>query len=332
MCIRLHNGGMEKTVEEVRREAWSDYWGSGALHSCVTSYQDNYTGAIAEFWKRSVKGLHAGSRVLDLATGNGALPLLLSKWTSGIRVDAVDLAELAPGSNRPAPTLDITFHAGVAMEQLPFADATFDMVVSQFGIEYARWPEAVVEATRVGTSPGRVAFLLHHADSVLVKVGRAELHAQEILLQEGGLFDVARDVMPLIAMVRRHAPDVRDEATALATKARYNDAMTRVSLAIRDSIAPDLLVETRAWIHGLLAGITREGADRELEVLDARRRALVFGAVRTSALVDHALDSEGIQRLLDFLRVARPLHQVSCEPIVQREGILGWGVTVRPDT
>ena len=160
-----------KDDDDTRRQAWSAYWAQGALHSCTGSFDARYSGAIGDFWDTFFADLAQEERVLDLATGNGALPQRL--WeregtTEGLRIDAVDLAALAPPWYRPDVHRGITFRSGVAMEALPYPDGTFDRVTSQFGLEYARRPEALSECVRVSRPGGSLAFVLQ------VLVGGAE--------------------------------------------------------------------------------------------------------------------------------------------------------------
>lgn len=300
------------------------------MHSCATSFDGNYAGAIALFWRSCLQSLRAGDRVLDLATGNGALPLFMreTQVARGIRVDAVDLAEVAPTWHDPALQPEINFHSGVAMERLPFPDATFDLVTSQYGLEYARWPEAVHESIRVCKPKATVAFVMHHADSILVRVARAELRGQRLLLEAGGLLDSARDVMPWIARARSRGemqiPNASD------SKERYNQAMLRIGLEIDSSIAPDLLIESRHWVHALLSAINAPDSGPQLLALASRRQMLQAAELRTAELVAHALDYDQADQLIDELRVGFPRHKVSSEPITQEEGILGWGVIAEP--
>ena len=106
--------------ESARRAAWSAYWATGGLHSCVGSFGGNYGGAIGGFWRNVFSRLPATPvRALDLATGNGAIPLMLweQRGQGGLlTVDAVDLAQLAPSWHRADQHAGIRFHAGVAME------------------------------------------------------------------------------------------------------------------------------------------------------------------------------------------------------------------------
>ena len=324
---------MDNALQNERKQAWSSYWAGGALHSCIGSYAGNYVGAIGDFWQARFGGLRVGSRVLDLATGNGALPLFLQERTGaegGVRIDAVDLAEVAPPWLQPSRHPGITFHTGVAMEDLPFIDQSFDLVVSQFGLEYAQWPQALHEILRVGKPDGSVALVMHHADSVLVKVGKAELANQQLLLEADGLLNAVDAIVPWMARARSGAADLQNNAEALACRQRYNQAMNRLAEGIEASPAPDLLIESRAWAHGLVSGVSGMDPGQQLSLLADYREAMRAAALRTSEMVEHALDQTQISGLLDVFREHRPGHDAACQPISQEEGVLGWGVVIAP--
>ena len=326
---------MNDAVKKDRKEAWSSYWAGGALHSCIGSYVGNYAGAIGDFWQARFQGLRTGYRVLDLATGNGALPLLLHEHAGAgkkLRIDAVDLAEVAPTWLQPSRHPDITFHTGIAMEDLPFMNQSFDLIVSQFGLEYARWPQALREILRVGKAEGSVALVLHHADSVLVRVGKAELANQQLLLEADGLLHAAGAIIPWIARARSGATDMQGNADALDCRQHYNQAMNRLAEEIETSPVPDLLIESRAWAHGLVSGANGTDPGQQLSLLADYREAMRAASLRTSEMVEHALDQARMSGLLDFFREHRPGHEMACAPISQQEGILGWGVAIAPAT
>jgi len=115
------------------------------------------TGAAEEFVARLA--LPAGTRVLDVATGTGNLALPLAR--SGCIVTGVDIAPnlLDQASARAAAeNLTIAFDEGDA-EALPYADASFDAVVTMFGAMFAPRPELVAaEFARVLKPGGTLAM------------------------------------------------------------------------------------------------------------------------------------------------------------------------------
>lgn len=322
---------MDTATRCTRQQAWDSYWKAGALHSCVGSYGGNYAGSVATFWESRFSALKDGDRILDLATGNGALPQLLLERTGktlAVQVDAVDIAAISPGWHDPARHSALRFHAGVAMESLPFRDASFDLVISQYGLEYAQWPVALAEALRVCKPRGTAAFVLHHADSVLVQVGRAELANHHVLLADDGLLAAAKDVLPLIARARAgHA--MTGDAQAAASRQRYNEAMTAIAGAIESSPVPDLLVQARETIHALLANTTGEWSEA-LASLGRYRADLEAAALRTGEMIDQALDDGRLAAMRASALDLRPDWILQAEPITQEQGILGWGVVLGP--
>ncbi len=115
------------------------------------------SGSAEEFAQRLA--FPKGTRVLDIATGTGNLALPLAR--SGCIVTGVDIATnlLEQADARAAAEkLNIDFDEGDA-ERLPYADASFDAVVTMFGAMFAPRPELVAsEMARVLKPGGRLAM------------------------------------------------------------------------------------------------------------------------------------------------------------------------------
>jgi SAM-dependent methyltransferase len=105
-------------------------------------------------------GVGAGESVLDVGTGTGVVAISAAR--AGARVTALDLSpdllEQARENGRIAQHEDIVWVEGDA-EALPYPDASFDVVLSQFGHIFAPRPDVVIaEMRRVLKPNGRVAF------------------------------------------------------------------------------------------------------------------------------------------------------------------------------
>jgi SAM-dependent methyltransferase len=103
--------------------------------------------------------VRAGQRVLDAACGTGVVSITAARI--GARVTGLDLTpdllERARENSRLA-NLDIEWREG-DVEQLPFDEGTFDVVMSQFGHMFAPRPEvAIGEMLRVLKPGGMIAF------------------------------------------------------------------------------------------------------------------------------------------------------------------------------
>lgn len=141
---------VETDVLSVRTKAT---WMAGDFGKIALSYAPG----AAQFVGRM--SLRRGERVLDVATGTGNLAIPAAR--TGARVTGIDIApnliEQAEAWARDEG-LTITFEEGNA-EQLPYADGSFDTVISMFGVMFApRADEAAAELVRVTRSGGRIAL------------------------------------------------------------------------------------------------------------------------------------------------------------------------------
>ncbi|MCB1569250.1 MAG: methyltransferase domain-containing protein [Xanthomonadales bacterium] len=319
---------MQTTLEpvEARRRAWSSYWQGGALHSCPSSFSGNYQGAIGALWRDLADQLRPPLRVLDLGTGNGALPKLLWQHLNGSQdlvIDAVDLAQLRPDWHDAGKFPGIHFHPGVAMETLPFASQSFDCAVSQYGIEYAQRPRVFDEVLRVTKPTAQLLFVMHHADGELVRVAQEESGHQAWLLASGGLLEAAAEVLPWIARARQ-GQSLAGVPEAEAARQRYNQLMGQLQQRAQMSSVPDLLNEVGAWLHRLLA----HGQNTAPSALRQAEQQLEQARFRTEELVACALDSEQIGSIADHFRSARPSARVLVDTVRQDDRVLGWSLRV----
>jgi SAM-dependent methyltransferase len=128
-------------------------WTSGDFGRIAKGYE---RGA-GEFIVRL--GLEPAERVLDVACGTGNLALPAAR--AGASVTGIDIAPnliAQAQANADAEGLPITFEVGNA-EQLPYANGTFDTVVTMFGAMFAARPErAAAELLRVTRPGGRIAM------------------------------------------------------------------------------------------------------------------------------------------------------------------------------
>jgi ubiquinone/menaquinone biosynthesis C-methylase UbiE len=103
--------------------------------------------------------LRAGQKVLDVAAGNGNVSLAAARrWCDVVATDYVPALLERARERAEAERLKIEFREADA-EALPFADASFDVVVSTFGVMFtADHDRAAAELIRVCARGGKIGL------------------------------------------------------------------------------------------------------------------------------------------------------------------------------
>jgi ubiquinone/menaquinone biosynthesis C-methylase UbiE len=177
--------------------AWSLYWSEDRLYSCVAQSSDEDQKVLNKLWQGFSQELEPNSRVLDLATGNGAVADALLSVNSALQVDAVDKASIDPKKflKEHGNLLNVNFHGDTDIFDLSFKPSTFDAITSQFGIEYAGLTEASVQVLRYLKVAGRFQFVVHHAQSGIILSSSNKIVELEQLTQQSGILETLIKVL-----------------------------------------------------------------------------------------------------------------------------------------
>ena len=319
-----------------RSAVWTRHWATGAAHSCPGTYGELYGGEIATFWREVLFPLQRDQHVLDIATGNGALPRLLLGQHYEIEVDAIDIAAVEPSwilDLPPAHRHRVRFHPGQAAEALPFPAGRFDLVISQYGLEYSDLSRSVPELLRVLVPAGRIALLLHHADSRPVRLAAVELAHIEWLQSPQGLLRAAEAMFEPLS--RATTPEGRAslsaDPAAEATRVHFNAAQDTLKARVVQfgSDGADVLFETQDAVTQMFGLALQEGARLARDRFQAVLTTLSDAQLRLDELRRHALPADGLDELLKRLRSAG--RQVSAGTTYDGKHLMGWHVRSTPE-
>ena len=208
----------------------------------ASAYESLFVPALFGQWAPRVAdaaGIGPGQRVLDVACGTGVLTREVASRV-GPTGEAVGM-DPAPGmievARRAAPSIEC--HQGVA-ESLPFGDASFDAVVSQFGLMFfSNRRQALREMLRVLKPGGRVAM------AVWDSLEHIPAYAAEVDLLHRTAGAAAADAL--------RAPFVLGDTTELAALCSESgmpsaDISTHRGTAQFPSIRAMLEADLRGWL------------------------------------------------------------------------------------
>ena len=223
---------------------------------------------VDRHWAEFADGLAAQAQVIDLGCGAGILGRILLGRRSDLSVRGVDWAAV------PAiPVPKLTIHPHVRMEDLPFADESFDAAISLFGIEYGNIASIARELRRVLKPGAAYSFLVHHAESEIRREGGARRQALQTILtgkmkalflasdmrgleQQRRLLKEQFPAEPLIDLVgdhlRRNIFRTRVEREAMWQEL-VNGLGPEISLLMHLEQSAKSSVELGAWLSSLLS-------------------------------------------------------------------------------
>jgi ubiquinone/menaquinone biosynthesis C-methylase UbiE len=171
-----------------RADDWDVYW-RGTHDNAAHREGGPQESVLAAFWEgffgKHRRALAAG-RMLDLACGNGAVTGYARRVmpdSRGYCADYSSSALLELIKRYPGSRCVVT-----DARHVPFPERSFDLVVSQFGVEYAG-PDALLEAARLVAPGGSLGVVLHLHGGGIYRECATNLEAVEAIQRS--------EIMPL---------------------------------------------------------------------------------------------------------------------------------------
>lgn len=246
---------------------------------------------IAPVWHEFTDALADGTRLLDLATGNGVVALGCAhrarQRQQNIEIHAVDAADIRPPVQASDLNPQVAFQGGVWLEELPFDDGKFCAVVSQYGFEYADEEQAISEISRVLSPGGRLRLVIHaHGGAVWDDIHFRHSRLTGVLAKDG--------VMGLVlGLVRAQK---KNEVRAFKSRMKKLESAAREAQKLAENAPPDdsALFFSREFLY--------VWSNRNKYQLDDLLRSLEDGT---------AFASGTAERYAQMLRVARTAQQMA---------------------
>lgn len=313
---------------------WDQYWRSARLAACDGAEGFNYRESIQFAWRRFLAPQGDSRELVDIATGNGAVPLLARDIASEHdwrwRIVGVDSASIDPPvflKDAGINTSGLEFLGNTRAEHLPFADDSFDIVTSQYGLEYTDIPLAVAEIARIQKPGGVFQFVLHAAEGGIVQSAGAEIGDCDFLLNETKLFGAANELFRAVREVetRGKPPTQSQHERCMKSKAEFEEALKQAGARAANIRKPDVfryVINTIMETHKHRANYD---LDSMLGKIGAVQDSVQAHRERLRANVDSALNEEQLGILSVRLQSAGMTVDHS-EPLMDEtnESMIGW--------
>ena len=196
--IYLQQNTMNTTPTKQTNEtlSWDKFWQSsnhsqafsdhGVNHPTIQTYWQNFFLQISEEGKDTIK-------LLDLACGNGALFDIANTVPSASK----QIVFTGIDSSKAATDNLLVKHPKARvinspLSTLPFDDNSFDVVTSQFGLEYAGL-DNIDEAIRVLADGGSLRLLVHFKGGTIAGECQRNLNTLTVL-RDSNFIALARDL------------------------------------------------------------------------------------------------------------------------------------------
>jgi len=302
-------------------DSWDTYWhGTGDI-GAFSSGGVNHP-AIRAFWDeffQTVKRDYATPKIIDIASGNGAV---VERALATFGDEQADFTCLDV-SAAAITNIQVRFPQvnGVVTDAraIPFDSGSFDIVSSQFGVEYAG-PEAITETARLIASGGRLALLLHNQTGSIHRECVESLDAI-VRLQE------SRFIPYTTAMF-----DAGFKAVRGADRAPYESAAKQLSPAIRvlenimkqygQHVAGDTIARLYHDVNQIHQRIQHYEPDEVLDWLRKMDGELDAYAERMSSMSEAAIDP-GLTRDL-YVALGEPVGDGAWSVRVYYKPFVRW--------
>jgi len=282
-------------------ESWDTYW-RGALSGAAFTSGGTSHPAIQAFWIeffRATRAADEAPEIIDIASGTGAVIECAKSAYDGQLPDFTCLDVSASAirilEQRYPSTRTIVANAS----KIPLDSHDFDIVTSQFGIEYAG-VDAIDEVARLVAPGGQLCLLLHNLAGSIHEECAASLDAIERMQQ-------AEFIPHAIAMFESGFA-----ACGGAERADYDIAAKRLAPAVQvlesimtqhgKHVAGDMVMRLYDDVATIHEQMRHYVPSEVLEWLNRLHGELHAFAGRMASMCDAAIDRTAFERICDGLR------------------------------
>jgi ubiquinone/menaquinone biosynthesis C-methylase UbiE len=224
-----------------RTASWTRYWSRGRIAACSGDEDGNYFPEIKRRWTGFFNLLNDGDAILDVATGNGAVLALALNYAERLKiqfslfgVDRANPVDTGLADKAAALGCILQLQGDTPAEALPFEDARFHAVTSQYALEYTDLSRSVPEIARVLQAGGELMLITHTRESDIMDQTRIELDDGDFVLSPDGVLDCFEQLVRTESRTGAAAPATEQPEHFPELKNQFSQAAAAVLDRLRD--------------------------------------------------------------------------------------------------
>lgn len=293
---------MTKNQSNLHQSAnsWDAYWQGTGENGAFTSGGVSHP-EIQKFWLdffNSIKNDFNSPKILDVASGNGAvIEHALSVFQDQASdITSVDISDSAiQNINHRFPHIKgIVSDASV----IPLKSETFDIVTSQYGVEYAGH-NAILEAARLVANGGLLALILHIESGSIHHHSMQNLAAME-KLEESKFIPLAIKMFDAGFKAVKGA-DRADYETAASNLAPAISEFEQIMTHYGQNIADNTIVRLYNDVGQIHQQLQSYDADEVIEWLNRMSAELIAYTERMSSMCRSAMSNQKFETVQNEL-------------------------------
>ncbi|KUJ83363.1 class I SAM-dependent methyltransferase [Microbulbifer flavimaris] len=300
------------------QDYWDTFWKQGFITTFGNTMPNNYQGPLRELWETIFSRVSNGGRVLDIATGSGALACIAAEISdrSGLDLDilAADFAKIPEEINAPEEISrlrkKINFFSNMPCEKLDFPGNHFDLITSQFGIEYSDWSQSLLEVLRTLKSSGSADFFCHREQAKTYQQSESEIKIYKSALENYKIFNAAAIFTKTFV---EHGQASRTDSLAL------NKTINDFRSEFQGRELANMLV---ADIASQLKKLRTKEADQVAGILIEREAEYSAAQARLEDMLSAALSDSDLQSIIDLAKRIG-FKDVSSRDLYQQGELIG---------
>lgn len=223
------------------KQAWDNYWASG-MQSCFPKNEITDT-ELKQVWNNSIKqlALKDHAQLLELGCGNGFLTEIIIASLTSIRhiLNMMDYSQVQLDKVLASAQYETRVFQNITIEQMPFNDASMDLVLANFSFEYADPDKAIQQVSRVLSKGGQFLFNIHAKNSFVSAISTNVCSGLQLMFQNKYLFANINEIIRL----KQQLTDISHKTEIIAISRSVIDELKSMDIASNGGIGNSGVIE-----------------------------------------------------------------------------------------